>query len=459
MLRGGTGVSAVELMPIAAFHGRQGWGYDGVLPFAPHAPLIPSPEYAEAPVPPWQPNPSVGSRRRQGKPPYIRELPQPRRPARRVRREQLRMLLSVDDLVAELFEVLQETGQEDSTLAVFMSDQGHMWGEHGHVRKGPPYIPSIQIPLLVRWPGHVEEDSRDDRLASNVDLAPTLLDAAGISLPDDPPFDGHSLFGEMERERLLSQHSGLEERNMPPWASLITRQHQYIEYYDSIGAVTFREYYDLRADPWQLTNLLADGNLSTGPSPAEQAVLSQRLRLDRLCRALDSSGRMIVNEKTRQLARRVPFQRALANRGLQLAERPALIRYRTVEEVVEDGPFYVLQKESQDTTAWDELPEEDGLQGFSPDAIPTATADSDGHLYENHQLSAQAAWEQLKDREVTSERTWEGPDGRQLHVERGSSQGFQYLYCANTFDQRQLVVVEPSNAVLLEAYYQEIVGG
>jgi hypothetical protein len=198
-----------------------------------------------------------------------------------------------------------------------------------------------------------------------------------------------------------------------------------------------------------------------GGNPSQQLSFEQRtglaIRLDRLCQALDSSGRMIVNEKTRQLARRVPFQRALANRGLQLAERPALIRYRTVEEVVEDGPFYLLRKGGQDAMAWDESPEEDGLQGFSQDAIPTAPADPDGPLYENHQLSAQAAWEQLKDRDVTREMTWEGPDGRQLHVERGSSQGLPYLYCANTFDQRQLVIVEQARSAMLDTYYQEIV--
>ncbi|NGZ61111.1 MAG: hypothetical protein CV081_11510, partial [Nitrospira sp. LK265] len=67
-----------------------------------------------------------------------------------------------------------------------------------------------------------------------------------------------------------------------------------------------------------------------GHSPSQQLSFERRIglaiRLDRLCRVLNQSGRMIVSEKTRQLARRVPFQRALAKRGLQLAERPALIR-------------------------------------------------------------------------------------------------------------------------------------
>ena len=78
-------------------------------------------------------------------------------------------------------------------------------------------------------------------------------------------------------------------------------------------------------------------------------------------------------------------------------------------------------------------------------------------LYENHWPSAQAAWERLKDREVIRETTRQAPDGRQVHAERGSSRGQHYLYCANTFDQRQLVIVEEARSAMLDKYYQEII--
>lgn len=183
------------------------------------------------------------------------------------------------------------------------------------------------------------------------------------------------------------------------------------------------------------------------------------VRLDRLCRVLNSHGRMIVNEKTRQLARRVPFQRALANRELKLAERPALIRYRTVEEVVEDGPFYVLHRGGGETMNWDEEPEKDQGQLFDSDAVSLSSSDVNVPLYENHWPSAQAAWEQLKDREVIRETTCQAPDGRQVHAERGSSRRQHYLYRANTFDQRQLVIVEEARSALLDEYYREIMSG
>lgn len=200
-----------------------------------------------------------------------------------------------------------------------------------------------------------------------------------------------------------------------------------------------------------------------GHNASQQASFERRtglaIRLDRLCQVLDLSGRMIVNEKTRQLARRVPFQRALANRGLQLAESPAPIRYRTVEEVVEDGPFYVLDRGGEATLSWDEEPERDPGQLFDPDVVSTSAVDLNVPLYENHRPSAQTAWERLKDREVIREITRQAPDGRQVHAERGRSRGRHYLYCANTFDQRQLVIVEEARSAMLDAYYQEILRG
>ncbi|MDF0673029.1 MAG: methyltransferase domain-containing protein [Nitrospira sp.] len=183
------------------------------------------------------------------------------------------------------------------------------------------------------------------------------------------------------------------------------------------------------------------------------------IRLDRLCGVLNPSGRMIVSEKTRQLARRVPFQRALANRGLQPVECPAPIRYRTVEEVVDDGPFYVLDRKGEAALNWDEKPEPDLGSLFNSDAASLSAGDADVPLYENHWPSAQAAWEQLKDRRVIREVTRQAADGRQVHAERGRTPGQHYLYCANTFDQRQLVIVEEDRSVMLDMYYQEILRG
>ena len=156
---------------------------------------------------------------------------------------------------------------------------------------------------------------------------------------------------------------------------------------------------------------------------------------------------------------RVPFQRALGRRGLLLIEPPESVRYRLVEEVADDGPFFVVQPGASHAHAWNEAPEPDEGLPFNQamlQSVPHDPHDQTIPLYENHWPSAQQAWEALADRLVRQEETRRESDGRQLHVELGSAEGLVYLYCANTFDQRQLILVEESRSGMLESYYREI---
>jgi SAM-dependent methyltransferase len=182
-------------------------------------------------------------------------------------------------------------------------------------------------------------------------------------------------------------------------------------------------------------------------------------RLDRLVEAMSSAGRMLVFEKTRQLARRIPLQRALAARGLALAEPPEFVRYALVEEVSDDGPFFVMTRGTGNDIPWNEQPEPDEGCPFDRTRERSAPSAPDTPLYENHWPSAQRAWELLNGKTVIRQDTAEESDGRQLHVELGTAEDLRYLYCANTFDQRQLVLVEPGRAALLHTYYQEIIQG
>jgi SAM-dependent methyltransferase len=197
-----------------------------------------------------------------------------------------------------------------------------------------------------------------------------------------------------------------------------------------------------------------------GKDQAAQADFERRTglagRLDKLCEVLAQDGRLIVCEKTRHLARRVPFQRAFAARRLALLEPPLPIRYAIVEEGTDDGPLYVIGRSG--TVAWDESPEPAG-ESVDLAALKRRQANPDEPLYENHQTSAQQVWASLPDRLILQETTRQEPDGRQVHLELGESQGLTYLYCANTFDQRQLVIVESQRAVMLAQYYQELLQG
>lgn len=182
-------------------------------------------------------------------------------------------------------------------------------------------------------------------------------------------------------------------------------------------------------------------------------------RIARLCAVMAGDGRLIVCEKTRHLARRVPFQRALAARGLVLQEPSLPIRYAIIEEATDDGPLYVLGRPSCGAApAWDESPEH-AEERMDLAALKSRQANPNEPLYENHTASVQWIWARLPDRRILQETTKEEPDGRQVHVELGESQGLTYLYCANTFDQRQLVMVDNRRAELLTQYYGEVVQG
>ncbi|MEP6959390.1 MAG: methyltransferase domain-containing protein [Nitrospirota bacterium] len=196
-----------------------------------------------------------------------------------------------------------------------------------------------------------------------------------------------------------------------------------------------------------------------GKDTQQQADFERRTgigtRLDRLCARLTAEGRMIVFEKTRQLARRIPLQRALAARGLGLIKQPESIRYQIVEEIADDGPFYVLRRGVSRQFHWDESPEPDEGLPFDRTKLKDGSTDPDAPLYENHWPSAQLVWGQLHDKQLFKETTRQEPDGRQLHVELGQAEEGIYLYCANTLDQRQLVIVEPARKGMLESYYRE----
>lgn len=251
---------------------------------APHVPAHPERDYADAPVGHWRGNPAVFERDRSDKPPFVRERSVTRDQVQMVRRNQLRSLMSVDDLVDRVFGALERLDDKENTLAFFMSDNGFLWGEHGLYAQGSqkrsPYKPSVKIPLFMRWPGHVEAGAAKRRLSANIDVAPTILDATSVRPEAGYPVDGTSLLGDKLRKRLLLEHYG-DLGKIPEWAATLTSAFEYVEYYgeDSLTP-TFREYYDLKSDPWQLKNLLADGDPQNDP---DVAPIAQQLDADRRC--------------------------------------------------------------------------------------------------------------------------------------------------------------------------------
>ncbi len=266
-----------------------------VAPPAPHPPFQPEASYRKAKVPPERldramqekkvgDKPSFLREREVGDdvPPYLRPPGRLRAKAATIRRLQLRTLMSVDDLVERLMNDLGALGERDETLAFFTSDNGYLWGEHRSLSKRLPYTPSLQVPFLARFPPRLEGGTESDRPTLNIDIAPTVADAAGLPASAEG-MDGVSIFDRAERPQLLFEHWGSQKRgHVPTWFSVRSDAYQFVRYQTSRGQV--REYYDLKTDPWQLHNLLGDADPSNDPAPAHIRRLDKLLSRLKECR-------------------------------------------------------------------------------------------------------------------------------------------------------------------------------
>ncbi|MGY0235751.1 sulfatase family protein [Longispora urticae] len=266
-----------------------------VAPKAPHGPNTPEPKYANTAVPAWNGRPSVPEGNRADKPQYIKDATGTLADGQAIRTAQLRTLLSVDDAVQALRDKLAALGQLDNTLVFYIGDNGYGWADHGWTKKSVPYSPSIKVPFYVSWPaGGLNSGATSQRLVANIDIAPTILDAAGITPP--APLDGRSLLSGPARDRILTEwwKSGTGAGGPHTWSSHVTATTQYTEYRAlhtdgagnpvGTGNLLFREYYDLTADPHQLTNLLYQA------TPAQEQALGIPALAAQLAADRQSSG-------------------------------------------------------------------------------------------------------------------------------------------------------------------------
>jgi arylsulfatase A-like enzyme len=253
-----------------------------VAPQAPHDPFTPETKYANAAVPAWTPPASFNEADVSDKPSNVRSRPLVDVPTAQQRRtDQLRTLMSVDDMVGKITDEITRLGEDQNTLAIFTSDNGYLWGEHRILDKRFPYTDSESTTLIMRWPGHVPAGTTDSRLVSGVDMLPTLLDAAGVTPTFKYPLDGTSILSGPRRSQILVEYGRSLDSPLPPWSSVITPTAQYTQWYDgTTGAVTGREYYDLSTDPDQLVNLLGDTSTANDP---DVALWSARLNALRTC--------------------------------------------------------------------------------------------------------------------------------------------------------------------------------
>lgn len=199
----------------------------------------------------------------------------------RYMQDYLACVQSVDDNVGRVLDWLDANGLKENTIVIYTSDQGFFLGEHGLFDKRFMYEESVRMPFLVRWSGTIRPGSTSSSIGINCDFAPTFLDLAGQSVPQD-----------MQGRSFVPVWKGKTPAN---W-----RHSMYYRYYHDPGDHNTRAHYGVRTtthkliyfwkkDQWECYDLVADPhemhNIYNEPK-AQKTVAALKRELYRLKKEL-----------------------------------------------------------------------------------------------------------------------------------------------------------------------------
>ncbi len=190
------------------------------------------------------------------------------------------MIKLIDDQVGRILDTLEETGQREQTVIIFTSDHGEMLGDHGLIQKGCRFYEGlVRVPLIFSWPRQFERGLRSDALVELLDKTPTLLELAGLEVPEQ--MQGRSLLPILKGEADADSHRDFvrcefyDALDMPDGTfATMYRDERYklIVYHGHEHG----ELYDLMRDPHEFDNLW-------------DAPQTQSLKLDLMKRSYDAS--------------------------------------------------------------------------------------------------------------------------------------------------------------------------
>lgn len=167
------------------------------------------------------------------------------------------MISLMDKYIGRILDRLEELGLAENTVVVFTSDHGHVYGHHGLTSKGPfHYEDLLRVPFIVRYPGRVPAGATSDSLQSLVDLAPTFLSIAGLSVPGRMTgIDQSSVWN--GKQAALRDHVICENHQEPTVMNLrtyVNERYKLTVYFNR----TYGELFDLWKDPGEVHNLWDD---------------------------------------------------------------------------------------------------------------------------------------------------------------------------------------------------------
>jgi N-acetylglucosamine-6-sulfatase len=169
-------------------------------------------------------------------------------------------LHGLDENLGRVLSYLDESGLSRSTLVLYLGDNGFALGEHGFYDKRDAFEESIRIPMLAYAPGLIAPGTKVTQMVQNIDIAPTLLAAAGVPVPKSAKMDGRSFLPLLQgqsipwRDHILYEYHW--EWNFPATPTLFairTDRYKYIYYY---GVWDYDGFYDLQTDPRERHNLI-----------------------------------------------------------------------------------------------------------------------------------------------------------------------------------------------------------
>ena len=172
----------------------------------------------------------------------------------------LECLLAVDESLGKVLATLEEMGELDNTVIIYSSDNGYFMGEHGYWDKRIAYENSMKIPMLIRYPEVINAGTKIKENALNIDLAPTILELAGVEKPDY--MQGESfvkLFNENNenkwRESFMFEYYVDDEYPYAGPNMLAIKNNKY-KLVDAFLEDDIDELYDIENDPGEMNNLI-----------------------------------------------------------------------------------------------------------------------------------------------------------------------------------------------------------
>ncbi|MBB6462627.1 sulfatase family protein [Flammeovirga kamogawensis] len=181
-------------------------------------------------------------------------------------KDYLRCVKGVDYYIGEMLNYLEMNGLAENTIVVYTSDQGFYLGEHGWFDKRFMYEESLRMPFIIRYPNHIEPNQKSDKIAMNIDFAPTLLDFAGVEIPSD--IQGKSIKDIVEGEDVKDWRDAMYYHyyeypwwhHVQPHYGVRTERYKLIHFYYNPEKQKGKiqdvwELYDLKEDPNEVNNI------------------------------------------------------------------------------------------------------------------------------------------------------------------------------------------------------------